>query len=70
MKFCKNADAICFTRGRVKFYEGDKIADPTQGQVFSYFGDDVSRFAQVFQAVGFVVPLPKIAREKFMQAAE
>ena len=49
------ADAICFTRGRVKFYEGDNIAAPTQGQAFSYFGDDTNRFANVFQSVGFVV---------------
>src|SRR5215204_2535296 len=34
------ADAICFTRGRVKFYEpGGAIAAPTQGQAFFYFGD-------------------------------
>jgi phage N-6-adenine-methyltransferase len=49
------ADAICFTRGRVKFYEGNKVAAPTQGQAFSYFGDDVTGFARVFRTVGFVV---------------
>jgi ParB family chromosome partitioning protein len=49
------ADAICFTRGRVKFYDGDKIAAPTQGQAFAYFGDDVGAFATLFASVGFIV---------------
>ncbi len=49
------ADAFCFTRGRVKFYKGNKIANPTQGQVFTYFGDDVGAFASVFADVGFIV---------------
>jgi phage N-6-adenine-methyltransferase len=51
------ADAFCFTRGRVKFYDplNSKIAPCTQGQVFTYFGDDVSLFASVFADVGFVV---------------
>jgi phage N-6-adenine-methyltransferase len=50
------ADAICFTRGRVKFYEPNgEIAAPTQGQAFFYFGDQVERFAIAFREVGFVV---------------
>lgn len=50
------ADAICFTRGRVKFYEPNgEIAAPTQGQAFLYFGDQVERFAIAFREVGFVV---------------
>lgn len=49
------ADAICFTRGRVKFYERDgTIAAPTQGQAFFYFGDDAALFAERFSEVGFV----------------
>lgn len=51
------ANAICFTRGRVKFYEGDHIAQPTQGQAFSYFGPDINRFAEIFRPVGFVVSI-------------
>jgi phage N-6-adenine-methyltransferase len=48
-------DALCFTRGRVKFYEPDgEIAAPTQGQAFLYFGDEVERFASVFAKTGFV----------------
>jgi phage N-6-adenine-methyltransferase len=49
------ADAICFTRGRVRFYNDNEIAAPTQGQAFSYFGTDVARFADAFADVGFVM---------------
>jgi phage N-6-adenine-methyltransferase len=50
------ADAICFTRGRVKFYEPDgEIAAPTQGQAFFYFGNEVMLFADRFKSIGFVV---------------
>lgn len=50
------AVAICFTRGRVKFYKPDgTIAAPTQGQAFFYFGDDVALFAARFKSFGFVV---------------
>jgi ParB family chromosome partitioning protein len=48
------AAAICFTRGRVKFYSGDEIAAPTQGQAFFYFGDEVSLFVERFKSIGFV----------------
>jgi phage N-6-adenine-methyltransferase len=51
------ADAICFTRGRVKFYKSNgKIAKPTQGQASFYFGPDIELFAQVFDRVGTVLP--------------
>jgi phage N-6-adenine-methyltransferase len=46
--------AICLTRGRVEFIEGDKFSDCTQGQVFSYIGNNTQRFAQVFRSVGRV----------------
>jgi ParB family chromosome partitioning protein len=48
------AAAICFMRGRVKFYSGDEIAAPTQGQAFFYFGDEVSLFVERFKSIGFV----------------
>lgn len=49
-------DAICFTRGRVKFYSAaGEVAAPTQGQAFFYFGDNVAAFAERFAGVGFVV---------------
>jgi ParB family chromosome partitioning protein len=48
-------DALCFTRGRVKFYEPNgNIAAPTQGQAFFYFGLDPKRFAQTFSQIGSV----------------
>lgn len=51
-----SADAICFTRGRVKFYEPDgEIAAPTQGQAFFYFGPGIAAFIQRFRNIGFVV---------------
>jgi len=50
------ADAICFTRGRIRFYDAEgTIAAPTQGQAFFYFGEESDRFAAVFADVGFVV---------------
>jgi phage N-6-adenine-methyltransferase len=50
------ADAICFMRGRVKFYELDgEIAAPTQGQAFFYFGSEAKNFAKQFRSIGFVV---------------
>ena len=48
------ADAICFTRGRVRFYDGDKIAQPTQGQAFAYLGENVARFTEIFRSIGFI----------------
>jgi hypothetical protein len=50
------ADAICFTRGRIKFYDDEgNIAAPTQGQAFFYFGEEVASFADRFTSIGFVV---------------
>jgi phage N-6-adenine-methyltransferase len=50
------ADAICFTRGRVKFLKASgEIANPTQGQAFSYFGEDVGAFAAHFADLGVIV---------------
>jgi phage N-6-adenine-methyltransferase len=50
------ADAICFTRGRVKFIDEDgNECAPTQGQAFFYFGSDISKFREKFVNVGFVV---------------
>jgi hypothetical protein len=56
-----NCDAICFTRGRIKFCRGNGLAaaSPPQGQAFFYFGNDVTKFTAVFRDVGSVV-LPAI----------
>lgn len=50
------AQALCFTRGRIKFEAPDgSVAAPTQGQAFFYFGQDVALFVEAFAEVGFVV---------------
>lgn len=49
-------DAICFTRGRVRFVSQDGVlASPTQGQAFFYFGENRRVFSRVFSSIGFVV---------------
>lgn len=49
-------DAICFTRGRVKFISSTgEIAAPTQGQAFFYFGDKSELFEKEFRDIGFIV---------------
>lgn len=50
------ADAICFTKGRVRFIDSaGGLASPTQGQAFFYFGDDPASFADRFATIGLVV---------------
>jgi hypothetical protein len=50
------ADSVCFTQGRVRFYEPEGgIATPTQGQAFFYFGADVEAFKREFGRIGFIV---------------
>lgn len=50
------SSAICFTRGRIQFYNAQgEIAAPTQGQAFFYFGDNIKKFTQVFSDIGFTV---------------
>ncbi|KQZ99565.1 hypothetical protein ASD64_14635 [Mesorhizobium sp. Root157] len=58
----KNADAICFTTGRIRFEnpEGEKAA-PAMGQAFTYFGPRPERFAEVFSEVGNVVNMVRQA---------
>lgn len=48
--------AICFTRGRVRFLspDGDEAA-PTQGQAFFYYGAEIETFQRRFADLGFVV---------------
>jgi hypothetical protein len=52
----KACSAICFTRGRVKFWNPNgEIAAPTQGQAFFYFGQNPDKFMDVFGEIGFVL---------------
>lgn len=49
--------ALCFPRGRLKFYraEGKAAGSSYYGQVILYFGPDVDLFAETFGAFGLVV---------------
>lgn len=50
------ANAICFTRGRIRFYDNNgDVAAPTQGQAFFYYGNDEDSFVARFSEIGFVV---------------
>ncbi len=49
------AAALCFTKGRIRFQSASgELGSPLQGQAFFYFGNDSERFAQMFNATGFV----------------
>lgn len=54
-----NANAVCFTRGRIKFISphGEKCA-PTNGQSFFYFGDNLAGFREAFSEFGIIMVRP------------
>ncbi len=48
---------LCLVRGRINFYSPQgKDSGATHGSAFVYFGSDVVRFTEVFNAFGRVVP--------------
>jgi len=49
------ASAICFPKTRIRFYRGDEIAAPTNGQAFFYLGNNPELFAEKFSEIGLVV---------------
>jgi ParB family chromosome partitioning protein len=49
------ASAVCFPRGRVKFWHPDREATPLQGQAVLYLGPDPARFRENFLRFGIVV---------------
>lgn len=50
------ASAICFTDGRIKFYNAVGVESlPTNGQSFCYFGDAHKRFRNTFSDIGIVL---------------
>lgn len=51
------ASAICFPRGRVKFWAPDKVSAPLQGQAVLYIGPNADRFRRIFAGFGLVVRL-------------
>src|ERR1035437_7701549 len=54
-KVNKISALICFTTGRIKFYNKDKVSSPTCGQVFFYIGKNENNFIQHFQNVGLIM---------------
>ena len=49
-KLAEVADAVCFPKGRVKFYAPDgKIGAPLQGQAILYFGENANYFVDTFR---------------------
>jgi phage N-6-adenine-methyltransferase len=51
------AAAMCFPRGRVKFWHPRKESAPLQGQAVVYFGPNVAGFRREFATFGFTVVL-------------
>ena len=46
---------VCFTRGRIKFINGDDTLATRQGQAIFYLGDKMDLFARVFTVFGEVM---------------
>lgn len=51
----EEASAMCFPRGRIRFWHPDKVSAPLQGQAFIYLGEDQEAFAAEFAQFGFTV---------------
>jgi len=49
------ASAMCFPRGRVKFWSPDRVSAPLQGQAVVYIGPYCDRFCIEFNGFGFVL---------------
>lgn len=49
----EQASAICFPKGRVKFWHPRKVAVPLQGQAVIFFGQTPNEFVRAFSQFGF-----------------
>jgi phage N-6-adenine-methyltransferase len=54
-KLAKISTAICFLRGRIKFYNAEEKSAPTNGQVFYYIGNNISAFNINFKTIGLIM---------------
>lgn len=45
---------LCFPKGRIKFFVGDAIGLPLQGQCFFYFGWHAEKFTEAFADIGWI----------------
>lgn len=50
----KNASAVCFPSGRIKFWHPEKVSAPLQGQMVIYFGPNKDLFGKLFNEIGVV----------------
>lgn len=57
-KLASFANEICFTRGRINFYNEDNKSSPTNGQTFFYFGNSSAKFYTEFSKYGLVISCP------------
>lgn len=48
------AVSVCFPKGRVRFWNPDKVSAPLQGQAILYFGNDIKKFREEFGKFGLV----------------
>jgi ParB family chromosome partitioning protein len=53
----EHATAVCFPRGRVRFWHPIRIAAPLQGQALLYLGHDRAAFTTEFRRFGIVAAL-------------
>lgn len=63
-KLVSRAAAVCFPRGRIRFYiPGEDTGVPLQGQAFLYFGDAPKKFAETFSVKGWCAFLNAVQQQ-------
>lgn len=54
----ERASAVCFPKGRIRFWHPDKVSTPLQGQLIAYLGEYPSIFTDNFSLFGKVLVKP------------